>query len=144
MSFYMLWPKLAKTQNKSEDRFGILRHWRICTYLNNERHVSPLIAISIWIFHLWKIAKFTLNHRKKSTQLISSDPCDSESLPISSKNVIYHRICLIYSHRTLINLTSYHLAPQFFSMRNDIYLFLQLNKQIYMIVFVTSSTISMF
>ena len=140
----MLRPKLAKTQNKSEDRFGILRQWRICTYLNNERHVSPLIAISIWIFHLWKIAKFTLNQRKKSTQLISSDPCDSESLPISSKNVIYHRICLIYSHRTLINLTSYHLAPQFFSMRNDIYLFLQLDKQIYMIVFVTSSTISIF
>ena len=140
----MLWPKLAKTQNKSEDRFGILRHWRICTYLNKERHVSPLIAISMWIFHLWKIAKFTLNHRKKSTQLTSSDPCDSESSPIPLKNVTYHRIYEKFSHRTLNDSTSYHLAPQFFSMRNNIYIFLQLNKQIYMIIFVTSSTTSIF
>ena len=144
MHFNTLWLKLAKTQKESENRFGIARRWRIYTYLNQERHVSPLTAISIWIFHLRKTAEFTLNNRKKSTQFINSDPWDSKSSPTSLKNVTYHRIYEKFSHRTLNDSTSYHLAPQFFSMRNDIYIFLQLYKQIYMIIFVTSSTISIF
>ena len=59
--------------------------------------------------------------------MIIIDPCESESLPISLINIIYHEFYNIFCHIAL----SYHLVPKFLLMRDDVHFCTTLQKNLY-------------